>query len=49
MKRVLKLLLILLLLILAAAAGLVIWLSATEFRPRSIEQVEQIYIILFSQ
>lgn len=40
MKRVLKLLLILLLLILAAAAGLVIWLSATEFRPRSIEQVE---------
>ena len=40
MKKVLRSLLVLLLAIVIAAAALVIWLSITEFRPASVEQLE---------
>jgi len=40
MKKVLKLLLIILLLIILAAAGLVAWLSITEYKPASVERLE---------
>lgn len=40
MKKLLQVLGILLLVILAAAAALLVWLSVTEFRPRTVEKVE---------
>ena len=40
MKKLLKALLILLLVILSAAAGLVAWLSITEFKPLAVERAE---------
>lgn len=40
MKKVLRALLIFLLILISAAAGLIIWLSITEYNPRSIEALE---------
>ena len=40
MKKMLKALGILLLVVVLAAAGLILWLSVTEFKPAPVENVE---------
>ena len=40
MKKMLKVLGILLLVVALAAAGLILWLSVTEFKPAPVESVE---------
>ena len=40
MKKILKVLGILLLVVILAAAGLILWLSVTEFKPAPVESVE---------
>ena len=40
MKKILKVLGILLLVVVLAVAGLILWLSVTEFKPAPVESVE---------